>query len=121
MTSTSLDVIRHQADLAPDFSHWRRLPARQAEYAPFPSSLDARLTGALQARGISRLFSHQAEAVEHILAGEHTVVVTPTASGKTLCYNLPAINALLADPEARALYLFSTKALARTSSAPCRP
>ena len=91
----------------------RRLPAVPAQLAPFPESLDARLKTALQARGIAQLYTHQAEAIEHALAGRHTVVITPTASGKTLCYNAPVIDAILKDSSSRALYLFPTKALAQ--------
>ena len=64
------------------------------------------------ARGVTQLYSHQAEAFTHSAAGKNVVVVTPTASGKTLCYNLPVLNGLMKDPHARALYLFPTKALA---------
>src|SRR3954453_23014823 len=91
----------------------RRLPAVGAELAPFPDALDPRLTAALQARGIAQLYTHQAEAIDHALAGRHTVVITPTASGKTLCYNAPVLDAILKDPSSRALYLFPTKALAQ--------
>jgi len=89
------------------------LPARQARYGGFPDSLDPRLGQALAARGISRLYTHQAQATALALAGKDLVVVTPTASGKTACYNLPVLQAMLRDPEARALYLFPTKALAQ--------
>ena len=91
----------------------RRLPAAAAQYAPFPAGLDARLLSALQARGISQLYTHQAEAIEHALAGRHVVVITPTASGKTLCYNAPVLDSILRDRSSRALYLFPTKALAQ--------
>src|SRR5207249_343221 len=89
------------------------LPARQARYAGFPDSLDTRLAQALAARGINRLYTHQAQATNLALTGKDLVVVTPTASGKTACYNLPVLQAMLRDPEARALYLFPTKALAQ--------
>jgi DEAD/DEAH box helicase domain-containing protein len=91
----------------------RRLPEVAAQYAPFPENLDERLKQALAARGISQLYTHQAEAIEHALAGRNVVVITPTASGKTLCYNAPVLNAILQDPSSRALYLFPTKALAQ--------
>lgn len=91
----------------------RRLPAVAAAYAPFPSALDPRLVRAFSSRGIEQLYTHQAEAVEHALASRSVVVITPTASGKTLCYNVPVLNSILADPSSRALYLFPTKALAQ--------
>jgi DEAD/DEAH box helicase domain-containing protein len=92
---------------------YRHLPARAAEYEDWPAGLDGRLRSVLAQRGIERLYCHQAEAVRRALAGENVCVVTPTASGKTLCYNLPVLNAVLGDAAARALYLFPTKALAQ--------
>src|SRR6185436_2704486 len=91
----------------------RRLPAVTARLAPFPDALDERLKQALRARGIAELYTHQAQVIEHALAGRHTVVITPTASGKTLCYNAPVLDAILRDASSRALYLFPTKALAQ--------
>jgi len=89
------------------------LPALTAAYAEFPEALDPRLRRALEIRGISKLYTHQALAIDHALAGRHAVVVTPTASGKTLCYNAPILHSILQDPSSRALYLFPTKALAQ--------
>jgi DEAD/DEAH box helicase domain-containing protein len=91
----------------------RRLPARTASYADFPDGVDARLRDVLSARGINQLYTHQAAAVEHALAARHVVVTTPTASGKTLCYNAPVLSSILRDTSTRALYLFPTKALAQ--------
>jgi DEAD/DEAH box helicase domain-containing protein len=91
----------------------RRLPAVPARYAPFPEALDPRLVRVLESRGISQLYTHQAESIEHALAGRNAVVITPTASGKTLCYNAPILDAILKDRSSRALYLFPTKALAQ--------
>ncbi len=91
----------------------RRLPEVAAQYAPFPATLDTRLVEALQSRGVRELYSHQAEAIEHARGGRHVVVITPTASGKTLCYNAPVLDAVLQDRSSRALYLFPTKALAQ--------
>jgi len=88
------------------------IPERPGRYAAFPEALDPRLVAALEARGVTRLYSHQRDAWEHVAAGRHTVVVTPTSSGKTLCYNLPVLNAALAG-HAKALYLFPTKALSQ--------
>ncbi|HEX4169860.1 MAG TPA: DEAD/DEAH box helicase [Bryobacteraceae bacterium] len=90
----------------------RHQPARAARYSPFPVRLDPKLQTALQLRGIEKLYLHQAAAVEHSLDGQNVAVVTPTASGKTLCYNLPVVQTILANPAARAVYLFPTKALA---------
>ncbi len=92
-------AIRHQA-------------ARAGEFLPMPDSVEPALVRALQSRGVEQLYTHQADAFQHVAAGRNVVVVTPTASGKTLCYNLPVLNHLLRDPGARAMYLFPTKALA---------
>jgi DEAD/DEAH box helicase domain-containing protein len=91
----------------------RRLAPVDARYAPFPDGIDARLRAALDRRSLRQLYSHQAEAFAHVAAGRNIVVTTPTASGKTLCYNLPVLDAVLREPAARALYLFPTKALAQ--------
>src|SRR2546428_3741592 len=94
-------------------TRWERIPPHRAVYAPFPEWLDGRIAASLRRRGILSLYSHQAEALETAHAGKHTVVVTPTASGKTLCCDLPVLDAIAKDPSARALYLFPTKALAQ--------
>lgn len=90
----------------------RHVAAQPARYAPFPQALDLKLRDALAQRGIDRLYIHQAAAIDHALAGRNAVVVTPTASGKTLCYNLPVAQSILAESGTRAIYLFPTKALA---------
>ena len=90
----------------------RHQPARSGEFADFPESLAPALRQALMARGIEQLYSHQAAAFSHSILGRNVTIVTPTASGKTLCYNLPVLNRLIAEPGARAMYLFPTKALA---------
>jgi DEAD/DEAH box helicase domain-containing protein len=90
-----------------------RLPAREAEWMPMPDWVRPELDQAYGAKGIGQLYSHQAEAAERIHRGENVVIVTPTASGKTLCYNLPVLNAVLENPDTRALYIFPTKALAQ--------
>jgi DEAD/DEAH box helicase domain-containing protein len=108
-----LEQIEHDGQLARRITHWRHLHARPARYAGFPAGIDGRLVAALRQRSIDQLYSHQARAVEAALRGEHVVVVTPTASGKTLCYNLPVLNTLMTSQLARALYLFPTKALAQ--------
>ncbi len=119
-----LETVLAEIEQDPQFvrriTHWRHLPPQPARYADVPVGIDPRLVQALSRHRIERLYTHQATAVEAVLRGENVVVVTPTASGKTLCYNLPVLNTLLADAEgrqpatsARALYLFPTKALAQ--------
>jgi DEAD/DEAH box helicase domain-containing protein len=90
-----------------------RIPAKDAQWAPMPDWVRPELVDAYHAKGIERLYSHQAEAAEHVRRGENVAVVTPTASGKTLCYNLTVLNAILENPDTRALYIFPTKALAQ--------
>src|SRR5262245_20722336 len=90
----------------------RRLPPLEARYAPF-GELDSHLCEVLRQRGVDQLYTHQASAIDHALAGRHVVVTTPTASGKTLCYNAPVLSTILRDPSARALYLFPKNALAQ--------
>jgi DEAD/DEAH box helicase domain-containing protein len=92
-------------------------PPVPPSFADLPPGLDPRLPPALRARGVERLYVHQREAYDRVAAGEDVVVVTPTASGKTLCYNLPVLDAVLKDPDARAVYLFPTKALSRDQAA----
>jgi len=89
------------------------IPARAAEFVLMPEDLEPRVAQVLESRGISQLYSHQAEAFRLAREGRNLVVVTPTASGKTLCYNLPILDALVRNPDARALYLFPTKALSQ--------
>src|SRR6202165_1910368 len=89
------------------------IPAREAKFAPMPEWVRAELVAVYAEKGVGKLYSHQAAAAASVHAGRNTVVVTPTASGKTLCYNLPVLNAVLENPGTRALYLFPTKALAQ--------
>jgi len=91
----------------------RHYPAREAQWAEFPEWIHPELRAAYTAKGIRKLYTHQAAAAEAVHAGKNVVIVTPTASGKTLCYNLPILNAILGDTDTRALYLFPTKALAQ--------
>ena len=99
--------------LSDGFLHWRTLPARPARYAEWPEGLDRRIVDALARRGIEKPYVHQARAIRGAIEGRDQVIVTPTASGKTLCYQLPVLDAILRDPASRALYLFPTKALAQ--------
>ena len=91
----------------------RQIPAREAKFRPMPAWVTSALSQAYRAKGIQELYSHQAVTAELVRDGKNVVVVTPTASGKTLCYNLPVLNAVLENPDTRALYLFPTKALAQ--------
>jgi DEAD/DEAH box helicase domain-containing protein len=91
----------------------RHYPAREAQWADFPAWAHSDLRAAYAGKGIRQLYSHQAAAAETVRAGKNVVIVTPTASGKTLCYNLPILNAILENSDSRALYLFPTKALAQ--------
>ena len=106
-----LEEIERDQQWAQRITHWRHLPAQPGRYGEWPAGIDRRLIEALGRQGIEAPYRHQTLAVEAVLRGEHVVVVTPTASGKTLCYNLPVLNRQLADRSARALYLFPTKAL----------
>jgi DEAD/DEAH box helicase domain-containing protein len=91
----------------------KHLPAREAQFRVMPGWLRDELAAAYRAKGIEQLYSHQAAAAELARSGKNFVVVTPTASGKTLCYNLPVLNSILENADTRALYLFPTKALAQ--------
>src|SRR5262244_347735 len=108
-----LDDLLTSPSTGPCITATRHFPPRPPVLIPFPASLDPRIADALRARGIGELYSHQAHAWDLIAKGQNVVVVTPTASGKTLCYNLPALQALVHQPDARILYLFPTKALAQ--------
>jgi len=90
----------------------RHIPALQGSYAPYPHWVNPLLQKILTGQGIGQLYSHQAQAIELVHQGRDVVLVTPTASGKTLCYNIPVLQKILEEPETRAIYLFPTKALA---------
>ena len=93
--------------------HVQEIPAREAVYGSLTTPLPEPLQRALGKLGIEQLYQHQAQAVGNVRQGKHTAIVTSTASGKTLCYNLPVLETLLGDPSAKSLYLFPTKALAQ--------
>ena len=109
--ATVLGRVLEEPSLTRGVVHHEVIPAREPSYADMPAWLDPRIVQGLANRGIERLYTHQAEAIEAVHAGEDVVVVTPTASGKTLCYALPTLQAIAQDPAARALFLFPTKAL----------
>lgn len=108
-----LDYFKASEKMMRNITSWAELPAREAVYAEFPDFIDERIKAALEKRGVRRLYSHQASAISAINDGGSVVVVTPTASGKTLCYNVPVLNSILKDEASRALFLFPTKALSQ--------
>ena len=108
-----IDRLKADHSFRASLTAWRALPARPAQYAGFPDAVHPKLIEGLGKHGIRDLYTHQREAVDAVLGGENVCVVTPTASGKTLCYNLPVLNRLIENPDARALYLFPTKALSQ--------
>ena len=112
-----LDHLRRNRDFVGNVVAWERIPPRSARTAPLPDWLDPRLAAALRGRGIDQLYTHQAAAVDAARRGENVVVATATASGKSLAYTLPVLQRLLERPDARALYLFPTKALAHDQEA----
>lgn len=108
-----LEQIKHNERIAKNITYWAKIPSREAVYNDFPEDIDLRIKEALRKKGIYRLYSHQATAISEVFSGKNIVVVTPTASGKTMCYNIPVLDAIVKDKEARALFIFPTKALAQ--------
>ena len=106
-----LDFWKRDPDTASNLVAWQTLPSRPAQTHPFPTDLPASVSQTLIAVGIHSLYSHQLEAWTHSRNRENIILSTGTASGKTLAYNLPVISQLISNPNARALYLFPTKAL----------
>jgi DEAD/DEAH box helicase domain-containing protein len=116
-----LDNWRASSAFTENIVAWHTRPARPADTSPLPPELHPAILTMLRGQGIDALYSHQSEAWTQIQAGRHPVIVTGTASGKSLCYNLPALNSLLHQSDSRALYLFPTKALARDQTAALQP
>lgn len=108
-----IDHLRGDEAFRANLTAWRSFPAQPGRYMPFPDTVAPALVEGLQKRGISNLYTHQYDAFTALEAGQNVCVVTPTASGKTLCYNLPVLNRLLREPDSRAIYLFPTKALSQ--------
>jgi len=108
-----LGLLRSKPEIMENVTYWHTQPARPARTVPLPPNIHPKLAEALRSKGITELYTHQAASFEAVAEGRHVVTVTPTASGKTLCYNLPVLQTLLNDDSARALYLFPTKALAQ--------
>ena len=109
IVTTMLDDKRHKHHVT---CH-RVRRAKEAQWGEFPDTLHPSLVSALRKLDINRPYTHQAEAVHLLKAGKHVVLTTPTASGKSLCYNVPVLDRILAEPSARALYIFPTKALSQ--------
>ena len=107
----SIEKLKNNPAFMKNVTSWQVMPERKARYGEFPSDLDPRVKQTLHERGIDRPYIHQSRAIAAALSGQDFVVVTPTASGKTLCYNVPVLDSILKDESARALYLFPTKAL----------
>ena len=97
--STLLSIWRDTPGIVENITAWRTFPAQPGQFAPFPIGLHPALVAGLQARGIEALYTHQASAWQQVQAGQHPVIATGTASGKTLCYNLPILDRLLRTPK----------------------
>lgn len=108
-----IDWMKSEESIAKNIVHWETVQPKEAQTVPFPTQIDERLLKSLTQRGINSLYTHQAAAFEAATNKKHFVAVTPTASGKTLCYNLPVLQKIVQNNDARALYLFPTKALAQ--------
>ena len=106
-----IEKLKNNPAFMKNVTSWQVVPERKARYGEFPEDLDPRVKQTLHERGIDRPYIHQSRAIAAALSGQDFVVVTPTASGKTLCYNVPVLDSILKDESARALYLFPTKAL----------
>lgn len=113
MLDSILRSLKEDREFMQGVTRWQVIPAREGRYADLPADVDSRIRASLARRGITRLYSHQLAAFGAARAGRNAVIVTPTASGKTLSYNLPVLQGLLEDPDAKALYLFPTKALSQ--------
>ncbi|MBP7706930.1 MAG: DEAD/DEAH box helicase [Candidatus Aminicenantes bacterium] len=113
----SLDILKDIGYKSDSIKAIKHLPAQEGSYRDYPDGVHPALREALAAKGFHRLYSHQRSSWEALAEGKNIVVVTPTASGKTLCYNLPVLDAIMKDPSARALYLFPTKALSQDQQA----
>ena len=113
----SLELLKDFGYKSDSIKAIKHLPAQEGSFRDYPDDVHPALRGALEAKGFTRLYSHQRSTWEALKEGKNVVVVTPTASGKTLCYNLPVLDAIMKDPSARALYLFPTKALSQDQQA----
>ncbi|MGC4376395.1 DEAD/DEAH box helicase [Fictibacillus sp. Mic-4] len=112
-----LDFLKKNTEINENIVYWKTIEEKQAKTIPFPADLHPAIVKALQQRGIDALYTHQLSAFKASNSGRSFVAVTPTASGKTLCYNLPVLQEIANNPGTRALYLFPTKALAHDQKA----
>ena len=108
-----IQILKNHPGIAKNIKHIELLPEITAKFGEIPDGLSSQLINALNSRGIKKFYSHQTEAISKILEGKNVIIVTPTASGKTLCYNVPVLNEVLKNPEARAVYIFPTKSLSQ--------
>lgn len=108
-----LSSWQQDQQIAQNIAYIRSIEGKDAEYAPFPDNLHPSIQKALKVKGIEKLYTHQRRALDYAAAGEHFTAITPTASGKSLCYHLPVLQQILENPSSRAIYLFPTKALAQ--------
>jgi len=113
----AINELREMAAPQSSITTIKYLPPRSGSYVDYPVEVHPRLVHALQKKGFNSLYSHQRLAWQKVKEGKNIVVVTPTASGKTLCYNLPILDQILRDPSSRAIYLFPTKALSQDQRA----
>lgn len=108
-----IEELRVSQSFMRNVTHWEVIPPREGIYREIPTDVDKRIRDALKSRGITRLYSHQYTSYNEIRSGKNVVIVTPTASGKTLAYNLAVLQSLIEDRDARAMYMFPTKALSQ--------
>ncbi|MBN1696834.1 MAG: DEAD/DEAH box helicase [Spirochaetales bacterium] len=113
MLEKIIEELKNDRQFSSNVAHWETIRPRSGKFSPIPDRIDPRIRESLERHGITRLYTHQADCYREVKNGSNVVVVTPTASGKTLCYNLPVLQTLLESPESRALYLFPTKALSQ--------
>ncbi|MCR4409695.1 MAG: DEAD/DEAH box helicase [Candidatus Saccharicenans sp.] len=113
----AISTLREMAAPYGSITTIKYLPPRPGSFNDYPPDVHPRLVEALKKKGFGSLYSHQSQAWQKIREGKNVVVVTPTASGKTLCYNLPVLDCILRDPSSRAIYLFPTKALSQDQRA----
>ncbi len=104
---------QYDEELKENIVHWQTIEGKEATHAAFPDNLHPSLQKALHSRGIEQLYSHQRTAFDFAASGQSFTAITPTASGKSLCYHLPVLQKIIQDPSSRAIYLFPTKALAQ--------